>query len=59
MTEEMDVEKLNLLVKDHESFYDALHCEHWNHDQLANIGMKIAQEMGVGKWSTSVLCFFL
>jgi hypothetical protein len=49
MTEEMDVEKLILLVKDHESFYNALHCEHQNCNQLANIWMKIAQEMGVGK----------
>jgi len=35
-----------------------LHCEHWNCNQLASIWMKIAQEMGVGKWSTMVFCFF-
>jgi hypothetical protein len=59
MREEMKVEKLILLVKDHESFYDALHCEHQNCDQLASICMKIAQEMAVGKWSTLVFCFLL
>jgi hypothetical protein len=40
--EEMDVEKLILLVKDHGSFYSALHCEHWNRDLLGSIWMKIA-----------------
>jgi hypothetical protein len=59
MREEMNVGKLILLVKDHVSFYDALHCEHPNRDQLASICMKIAQEMGVGKWSTLVFCFLL
>jgi len=28
--EEMDVEKLLLLVKDHKAIYDASSCEHWN-----------------------------
>jgi hypothetical protein len=37
MTEEMDVEKLILVVKDHESFYNTLHCEHRDRDQLASI----------------------
>jgi len=31
LEEEMDVEKLILLVKDHEAIYDALRCEHRNH----------------------------
>jgi len=30
LEEEMDVEKLILLVKDHEEIYDALRCEHRN-----------------------------
>jgi hypothetical protein len=29
--EEMDVEKLILLVKDNEAIYDASRCEHQNH----------------------------
>jgi len=28
LEEEMDVEKLILLVKDHETIYDALRCKH-------------------------------
>jgi len=30
VTDEMDVEKLILLVKDHEAIYDASRCEHRN-----------------------------
>jgi len=30
VTEEIDVEKLILLVKDHEAIYDASRCEHRN-----------------------------
>ena len=30
LQEEMGVEKLNLLVKDHEEIYDASRCEQWN-----------------------------
>ena len=30
LEEEMDVEKLILLVKDHEAIYDASRCEHRN-----------------------------
>jgi hypothetical protein len=30
LEEEMDAEKLILLVKDHEAIYDASHCEHGN-----------------------------
>jgi hypothetical protein len=41
-------------VKDHEAIYNASRCEHRNQDYIASIWMKIAQEMGIGKWSTSV-----
>jgi Alcohol dehydrogenase transcription factor Myb/SANT-like. len=47
-----------LLVKDHKAIYNASSCEHQNRDHLASIWMKIAQEMGVGKWSALVFCFF-
>ena len=52
VTEEMDVETLILWVKDHDAIYDAPRCEHRNHDHLASVWRKIAQE-----WSASVFCF--
>ena len=39
--EEMDVEKLILLVKDHEEIFDASHCEHRNRDYIASVGRKL------------------
>jgi hypothetical protein len=47
--EEMNVEKLILLVKDHEAIFDASRCEHRNRDYIASIWQKIAQELGEGK----------
>jgi hypothetical protein len=47
--EEMDVEKLILLVQDHEAIFDALRCEHRNRDYIASVWQKIAQELGEGK----------
>jgi hypothetical protein len=55
----MDVEKLILLLKDHEVIYDASRYEHQNRDYVASVWLKIAQEMGVAKWSVSVFYFLL
>ena len=55
LEEEMDVEKLILLVQDHEAIFDASLCEHRNRDYVASVWQKIAKEMGVGK--TSARCF--
>jgi hypothetical protein len=55
--EEMEIEELILVVKDHDAIYDASHCEYRNCGQLASVWKKIAQEMGVGKWSASVFCY--
>jgi hypothetical protein len=55
--EEVDVEKLILLVKDHEAIFDTLPCEHRNRDYVASVSQKIAQEMGVGKMSASIFYF--
>ena len=57
--EEMDVEKLILLVKDHEAIFDVSRCEHRNRDYIASVWLKIAQEMGVGKWSVSVFTLIM
>ena len=54
LEEEMDVEKLILLVKDHEDIFDASRCEHRNRDYVASVWQKIAQEMGVGKTRASM-----
>jgi ribulose kinase len=59
LEEEMDVEKLILLVKDHEANFDASRCEHRNRDYVASVSQKIAQEMGVGKTSAPMLYFLL
>jgi hypothetical protein len=45
----MNVEKLILLVKDHEAIYDPSRFEHRNRDYIASVWQKIAQEMGEGK----------
>jgi hypothetical protein len=55
----MHVEKLILLVKDHEAIFDASRCEHRNRDYIASVWLKIAKEMGVGKWSPSVFYFLV
>ena len=55
----MDVEKLIILVKDHEAIFDASRCEHRNRDYIASVWLKIAQEMGVGKWSVSVFTLIM
>jgi hypothetical protein len=47
----MGVEKFVLLVKDHQAIYDACHSEHRNRDHIASVWVKIAPEMGVGKWN--------
>ena len=57
--EEMDVEKIILLVQDHEAIFDASRCEHRNRDYITSIRLKIAQEMGVGKWSASVFTLMM
>jgi hypothetical protein len=59
LEEEMDVEKLILLVKDHEPIFDASRCEHRNQDYTASVWQKIEQEMGVGKTSASRFYFLL
>jgi len=59
LEEEMDVEKLILLVEDHEAVFDASRCEHRNWDYIASLWQKIAQEMGVGKTSASMFYFLL
>ena len=46
--EEMDEEKLILLVKDYEAILDALRCERRYRDYIASDWQKIAQEVGVG-----------
>jgi len=48
LEEEMDEEKLILLVKDYEAILDALRCERRYRDYIASVWQKIAQEMGVG-----------
>jgi len=50
----MDVEKLILLVKDHEAIFDASRCEQRNKDYIISVWLKIAQEVDVGKWSAWV-----
>jgi hypothetical protein len=57
LEEEMDVEKLILLVKNHDAIYNASRYEHRNRDYIASVWMKIAQEMGAGKWGASVYRF--
>ena len=57
--EEMDVEKLILLAKDHEEIFDASRCEHRNRDYVASVWQKIAQEMGIGKRSPSMFYILL
>jgi hypothetical protein len=57
--EEMDVEKLILLVEDHEAIFDTSHCEHRNRDYIASVWLKIAKEISVGKWSASVFYFLV
>jgi len=37
LLQEMDVERLILLVKDHETIFDASRCEHRNRDYIANM----------------------
>jgi hypothetical protein len=54
LEEEMHVEKLILLVKDHGEIFDASRFEHRNRDYIASFWQKIAQEMGVGKTSASM-----
>jgi len=53
------VEKLILLVKDHEAIFNALRCEHRNRDYITSVWLKIAQEIGEGKWSASVLTLMM
>jgi ribulose kinase len=59
LEEEMDVEKLIQLVKDHEAIFDASHCDHRNRDYIASVWQKIAREMGVGKMSALMFYFLL
>ena len=59
LEEEMDVEKLILLVKDYEETLDASRCEHRNRDYVASVWQKIAQEMGVGKTSATMFYFLI
>jgi hypothetical protein len=46
--EDMDIEKLILLVKNNVAIYSASHYEHRNRDYIVSVWMKIAQEMGAG-----------
>ena len=50
---------LIVFVKNQEEIFDASRCEHRTRDYIASVWLKIAQEMGVGKWSASVLCCLL
>ena len=59
LEEETDVEKLILLVKDHEAIFNTSRCEHRNQDYIASVWLKIAQEMGVGKWSASMFTLMM
>jgi hypothetical protein len=59
LEEEMDVEKLILLEKDHEAIFDASRCEHRNRDYVASVWQKIAQEMDAGKKRASMFYFLL
>jgi hypothetical protein len=59
LEEEMNVDKLILLVKNHEAIFDALCCEHRNRDYIASIWQKIAKEVGIGKWSVLVFYFLV
>ena len=59
LLQEMDVEKLILLVKDHEAIFDTSRCEHQNRDYIASVWLKIAKEIGVGKWSALVFYFLV
>jgi len=59
LAEKMDIEKLILLVKDHEAIFNASRCDHRNRDYISSIWQKIAQEMGVGKTSASMFYFLL
>jgi hypothetical protein len=52
----MNVEKLILLVKDHEAIHDASDSYHRNRDYIASLWAKIAHEMDVGMWRA--LLFF-
>jgi len=52
LEEEMD-------VKDHKAIFDALCCEHRNRNYIASVWLKIAKEMGIGKWSASVFYFLV
>jgi hypothetical protein len=47
----MYVEKFILLVKDRQAIYDPSHSEHRNRNYIASVWVKIAQEMGAGKWN--------
>jgi hypothetical protein len=55
----MNVEKLILLVKDHQAVYDACDSDQRNRDYIASLWAKIAQEMDVGKWRALVFFCFL
>jgi hypothetical protein len=55
----MDVEKLILLLKDHEAIFVSSRCEHRNRDYVASVWQKIAQEMGAGKTRASMYYFLL
>jgi hypothetical protein len=48
LQQDMDVEKLILLVKNNVTIYSASHYEHRNQNYIASVWMKIAQEMGAG-----------
>jgi ribulose kinase len=56
LAENMDIEKLILLVKDHEAIFDASRCDHRNRDYISSVWQKIAQQMGEG--NTSALMFY-
>jgi hypothetical protein len=48
---ENESRNLILSVKDHQAIYDASHCEHRTTDYMASLWIKLAQEIGVGKWN--------
>jgi hypothetical protein len=54
LSSEMNVEKLILLVKEHQAIYDASDSDHGNRNYIASLWAKMVQEMDLGKWTALV-----
>jgi ribulose kinase len=59
LAENMDIEKLIVLVKDHEAIFDASRCDHRDRVYISSVWQKIAQEMGESKTSASMFYFLI